>query len=80
MNKYKQNCGVCMMCQKLAKQPKCPICGSTKAKQMPYGEYGTVYVECNKGHKYDMALQIDYDDIALHQKVIDNKECLHPQK
>jgi hypothetical protein len=74
VKKYKQNCGVCMLCQGLAQQPKCPICGSTKAKRMPYGEYGTIYVECENGHKYDMAKQIDYDDIHLHQHIIDNRE------
>ncbi len=73
MNKYKQNCGMCMMCRGVAKQPKCPTCGSIKAKQKPYGEYGTIYVECDKGHEYDMAEQIDYNDIDTHQKVIDKE-------
>lgn len=73
MNKYTQNCGVCLKCKGLAKEPKCPTCGSKKARCLPYGMYGQVFVECDGGHVYDMAHQIDYDDVALHQKVLDER-------
>lgn len=74
---YLQNCGKCKHCTipnfDEINIPKCPQCGSDKAKLCAPNNPNNNQVMCENGHRYNISPFCDREDIALHQRTIENR-------